>query len=44
MEDDEAGYEKTKDIFYNIWFPFLQILGILLSSGIFVFTPVEDRE
>jgi hypothetical protein len=25
-------------------FPVLQIFGILISSGIFIFTPVEDRE
>jgi len=33
-----------KEGFYNVMFPVLQIFGILLSSGIFIFTPVEDRE
>jgi hypothetical protein len=30
--------------FYDVMFPVLQIFGILISSGIFIFTPVEDRE
>jgi len=33
-----------KEGFYNVMFPVLQIFGILISSGIFIFTPVEDRE
>jgi len=42
--NDSGTYDQLKKGFYNVLFPILQILGIFLSSGIFIFTPVEDRE